>query len=161
MAKNYVIECGEIVIKHTGNIIGARNKAMKIANENNCMVWIYVESNEYALPLAPVENVYPTATEEPAESKTETIVITDENKTNYDLDTMIDTINDIFINDVLPDGYKEFSIYSTTNKTKINIFVNNCLIGLELYDDLDLIDKLIYASNDYKKTLFHWLKYIE
>ena len=88
------------------------------------------------------------------------MIITDEKGTNYNVDTMINTIDDIINNNVLLDGYKEFNIYGVTTKTNINIFVNSNNVILRLYDDLTIIDKIQYSCIEYKKTLQYWLKYI-
>lgn len=89
-----------------------------------------------------------------------TTIITDEKETNYNVDTMINTIDGIINNNMLLVGYKEFNIYGVSTKTNINIFVNSSIVILRLYDDLTIIDKLQYSSTDYKKTLQYWLKYI-
>ena len=88
------------------------------------------------------------------------MIITDEKGTNYNQDTMINTIDDIINNNVLLHGYKEFNIYGVPTKTNINIFVNSNNVILRLYDDLTIIDKIQYSCIEYKKTLQYWLKYI-
>lgn len=90
-----------------------------------------------------------------------TLIITDETETNYNLDEMNNTINDIISNNVLSNGYKEFNIYGIITKTNINIFVNECVVILRLYDDFTIIDKVQYSSIEYVKTLECWLKYID
>lgn len=60
MAKNYIISCQHTDVKHTGNIRGAKTKALKIANEKSNIAWIYVESNERTIyQWVLVDNVYP------------------------------------------------------------------------------------------------------